>query len=57
MGDDFSFIDKTAPTAEELAFQCLALAHAALSTNEPAVREALLFIVSEKAEQLYSALS
>ncbi|MBJ2067963.1 hypothetical protein [Serratia odorifera] len=57
MSDDLPFIDKTALTAEELAFQCLALAHAALGTNEPAVREALLFIILEKAERLYSVLS
>lgn len=56
MKDDFTFIDRTPLTPDELAFQCLALAHAALGTNEPAVRETLLFIISEKAEQLYSVL-
>jgi hypothetical protein len=37
-----AFIDRTPLSPDELAFQCLALAHAALGTNEPAVRETLL---------------
>lgn len=57
MKDNLTFIDRTPLSPDELAFQCLALAHAAADTNEPAVREALLFIISEKAEQLYSVLS
>lgn len=44
-------------TPDELAFQCLALAEAALCSQDSAVREVLLFIIREKAEQLYAMLS
>ena len=44
-------------TPDELAFQCLALAEAALCSQDSSVREVLLFIIREKAEKLYSVLS
>ncbi|EFL91969.1 hypothetical protein REG_0924 [Candidatus Regiella insecticola LSR1] len=50
-------IDKTPITAEDLAFQCLALTHAAVSVMEADARETLLFILLEKTEALYSMLT
>lgn len=42
---------------DELAFQCLALAEAALCSQDNAVKEVLLFVIREKAERLYSELA
>ncbi|EFL92021.1 hypothetical protein REG_0989 [Candidatus Regiella insecticola LSR1] len=50
-------IDKTPITAEDLAFQCLALTHAAVSVMEADARETLLFILLEKTEALYGMLT
>lgn len=51
-----NFIDKTPLTSDELAFQCAALSHAALFSQEPAVTEALLFVLLEKIDLLYDML-
>ncbi|EOY5053628.1 hypothetical protein ACP3A4_004361 [Serratia marcescens] len=43
MKDNLTFIDRTPLSPDELAFQCLALAHAAADTNEPAVRGTAIY--------------
>lgn len=51
------FTDKTPLTADEITFQSLALAYAALHINQPAVTEALLFVLLEKLETTYELLT
>ncbi|BEM35531.1 hypothetical protein SME06J_42230 [Serratia marcescens] len=51
-----NLVDKTPLTAAELAFQCLALAHAALFSHEPAVKESLLFVLLDRIDMLYEML-
>ncbi|KYG15139.1 hypothetical protein SOD10_38100 [Serratia plymuthica] len=51
-----NLIERTPLTPDELAFQCLALTHAALYSTDSAVREALLFILLDKADSLYEML-
>ncbi|WP_431224798.1 hypothetical protein ACQ86O_08055 [Serratia sp. L9] len=51
-----NLVDKTPLTAAEVAFQCLALTHAALFSDEVAVTEALLFILLDRADTLYEML-
>ncbi|KEY59652.1 hypothetical protein [Serratia sp. DD3] len=49
-------IDRTPLTAQEVAFQCLALTHAALFSNQQAIRETLLFILLDRVDTLYEML-
>ncbi|MFC0226322.1 hypothetical protein [Serratia aquatilis] len=51
-----NLIDRTPRSAEEVAFQCLALTHAALFSNQQAVRETLLFILLDRVDTLYEML-
>lgn len=51
-----NFIDNSSLTSDELAFQCAALTHAALFSQEEAVTEALLFVLLEKIGSLYEML-
>jgi hypothetical protein len=51
-----NLIERIPLTPDELAFQCLALTHAALYSTDSAVREALLFILLDKADSLYEML-
>ncbi|QPS86964.1 hypothetical protein I6G46_23045 [Serratia plymuthica] len=55
--NNISFIDRTALTTDELAFQCMALSEAALQIQDTEIKEVLLFILTEKTEQLYSMVS
>ena len=51
------FTDKTPLTADEITFQSLALAYAAVHINQPAVTEALLFVLLEKLGATYELLT
>lgn len=51
-----NLVDKTPLTAAEVAFQCLALTHAALFSDEPAVKESLLFVLLDRVDALHEML-
>ncbi|WP_337263271.1 MULTISPECIES: hypothetical protein [unclassified Serratia (in: enterobacteria)] len=51
-----NLVDKTPLTAAELAFQCLALTHAALFSDEPAIKESLLFVLLDRVDALHEML-
>lgn len=51
-----NLVDKTPLTASELAFQCLALTHAALFSDEAAVKESLLFVLLDRVGALHEML-
>lgn len=51
------FIDKTPLTLDEIAFQNMALAYAAIHVNHPTVTEALLFVLLEKLDTTYQMIT
>lgn len=51
------FIDRTPLTTDEIAFQSIALTYAAIHINQPAVSEALLFVLLEKLDAIYEQLT
>lgn len=51
------FIDRVPLTSDELTFQSIALVYAALHINQPAVSEALLFVLLEKLDTVYELLT
>jgi|GEM_PF-4505254 len=51
------FIDRIPLTTDEVAFQSMALAYAAIHINQPAVSEALMFVLLEKLDAIYEQLT